>query len=155
MALNDTTHVGLANRFKVTIIPEGFSFGSWQKAEGLDVAWDMPDYRAGDAGNHRWYFPANTKYTAVKLVRAACDDSKAVKKWLSDNSFKFQDTRSNVKIELFDSTGTHSVVDWELQYAQIRKWAINSMDAGASSVSVETIEFDHMGFLEDETQIGA
>ncbi|MEO9139544.1 MAG: phage tail protein [Jatrophihabitans sp.] len=154
-ALSDTTNVGLANRFKVSIVPEGFNLGSWQKAEGLDVSWDMPDYRAGDAGNLRWYFPANTKYSPVKLVRAACDDSMAVRDWLNSNSFTFQKSRSQVKIELFDSSGKVPVVTWELKNALPKKWSINSMDAGASTVSVETIEFDHEGFLDDETAIGA
>ena len=153
--LNDTTNVGLANRFMVTIVPGDYDLGSWQKAEGLDVTWDMPDYRAGDAGNSRWFFPANTKYTSVKLIRAACDDSKKVRDWLNLNSFNHLKSRSNVKIQLFDSTGGIVIIEWELRNAQPKKWSINNMDAGASQVSVETLEFDHEGFLEDETKIGS
>ncbi len=152
--LNATTNVGLANRFLVTIIPGDYDLGSWQKAEGLDVSWDMPDYRAGDGGNQRWFFPANTKYSPVKLVRAACDDSMKVRDWLNSNSFTFQKSRVQVKIQLFDSTGKIPVVEWDLRNALPKKWSINSMDAGASQVSIETMEFDHEGFLEDETTIG-
>src|ERR1700710_3027158 len=92
-ALNDTTKVGLANRFKVTVDPGDHDLGSFQKAEGLDVTWDMPDYRAGDGGNARWFFPANTKYTAVKLIRAVSDASQLVRTWLDQNSFNFQTQR--------------------------------------------------------------
>jgi phage tail-like protein len=152
--LNDTTNVGLANRFLVTIVPGDYDLGSWQKCEGLDVTWDMPDYRAGDGGNQRWFFPANTKYTAVKLLRAACDDSMKVRDWLNKNSFTFSKSRCQVKIQLFDSTGKIPVVEWDLRNAQPKKWSINSMDAGASQVSIETLEFEHEGFLEDETSIG-
>lgn len=152
--LNDTTNVGLANRFLVTIVPQGYSLGSWQKAEGLDVTWDMPDYRAGDGGNARWFFPGNTKYSTVKLIRAACDDSKVVRDWLNANSFNFSKSRSNVTIKLYDSSGAHVIIEWELRNAQPKKWSINNMDAGASQISVETLEFDHEGFLEDETKIG-
>jgi phage tail-like protein len=152
--LNDTTNVGLANRFGVVIEPGSYSLGSWQKAEGLDVTWDMPDYRAGDAGNSRWFFPANTKYTSVKLYRAACDDSKAVREWLDSNSFNFSKSRCQVTVTLYDSSGKIDVLDWELRNAIPKKWSINNMDAGASQISVETIEFEHEGFLKDDTTIG-
>jgi phage tail-like protein len=150
----DTAIIGLANRFVVTIIPQDFSLGAWQKAEGLDVTWDMPDYRAGDGGNSRWFFPANTKYTSVKLLRAACDDSKKVRDWLNKNSFMFGDSRVNAKIALYDSTGATIVIEWELRNAQPKKWSINNMDAGASQISIESLEFEHEGFLDDATTIG-
>lgn len=157
--LNDQSVIGLANRFKVKVIPSDYDLGSWQKAEGLDVTWDVPDYRAGDGGNQRWFFPANTKYTPVKLIRAACQDSMAVRDWLNLNSFKNHPgagtSRVNVVIQLMDSTGAAIVVEWELRNALPKKWSINNMDAGASQISVETLEFDHEGFLEDETTIGA
>ena len=156
--LNDTTIIGLANRFLVTIDPGAWNLGSWQKAEGLDVAWDMPDYRAGDAGNARWFFPANTKYSSVRLSRAACPDSATVRDWLNKNSFSADvpgtPTRCTVTVELYDSAGKTAVCTWELRHALPKKWSINSMDAGASQVSVETIEFDHEGFLDDEVKIG-
>jgi phage tail-like protein len=154
MALGDTTNVGLANRFKVTIIPGDYELGSWQKAEGLDVTWDMPDYRAGDSGNARWFFPANTKYTSVKLIRAACDDSLKVRNWLNLNSFGFSKSRITATIRLYDSSGATIVCEWELRNATPKKWSINNMDAGASQVSIETLEFDHEGFLDDEVKIG-
>ncbi len=154
-ALNDQTKVGLANRFLVTIEPGKYSLGSFQKAEGLDVTWDMPDYRAGDGGNQRWFFPANTKYTSVKLIRAVSDDSMSVRDWLNANSFTFASSRCSVTIELFDSTGkAPPLLTWELRNAQPKKWSINNMDAGASSISVETLEFEHEGFLDDHTTIG-
>lgn len=152
--LNDQSRIGLANRFKVTVIPGDYDLGSWQKAEGLDVTWDMPEYRAGDAGNARWFFPANTKYQSVKLLRAACEDSASVRDWLNKNSFNFDKSRVSVTIKLYDSSGSKVVIEWELRNAQPKKWSVNSMDAGASQVMIETLEFDHEGFLEDETKIG-
>jgi phage tail-like protein len=151
MAVNDQTLIGLANRFSVTVVEQSqYDLGTWQKAEGLDVSWDVPDYRAGDTGNQRWFFPANTKYKTVKLVRAANQtDSPKVKEWLTANSFTYTKSRGIIVITLFDSTAT-KIMDWELKNALPRSWAINSMDAGASSVSIETLEIDHEGFLEDE-----
>jgi phage tail-like protein len=153
--INDQTKIGLANRFKVTVDPGSHDLGSFQKCEGLDVTWDMPDYRAGDGGNARWFFPANTKYTSVKLIRAVSDDSAMVREWLNANSFTFATQRLMVTIRLFDSTGAEPhLLEWVLRNAQPKKWSINNMDAGASQVSVETLEFEHEGFLDDETTIG-
>lgn len=151
-ALNDQTLLGLVNRFKVTIDPGGFDLGSFSKVDGLDVNWDMPDYRAGDAGNARWFFPANTKYTSVKCVRAVCKDSTTVKDWLTKNSHHYMQSRCLVTIGLMDTTTTEPLIEWTLHNAVPKKWSINSMDAGGSAISLETLEFDHEGFLEDGVQ---
>lgn len=152
--LNDQSKIGLANRFVVDIEPGSWDLGSWQKCEGLEVTWDMPEYRAGDAGNMRWYFPANTKYTTVKLLRAACDDTATVKQWLDTNAWTYTKSRSQVAVTLLDSTGARPGINtWHLKNAIPKKWAINSMDAGASQVSIETLEFEHEGFLEDERSL--
>ena len=148
--INDQTSIGLANRFVVTIEPGSHSLGSWQKCEGLDVTWDMPEYRSGDAGNFRVFFPANTKYAAVKLMRAASkDDTKLVKTWLEKNQFTYMESRSDITIELMDSSGK-PVHSWTCRSGQPKKWSINSMDAGASQVAIETLEFEHEGFLDQD-----
>ena len=48
MPLNDQSVIGLANRFTVKVTPGEHDLGSWTKAEGLDVTWDVADYRAGE-----------------------------------------------------------------------------------------------------------
>ncbi|HET9141321.1 phage tail protein [Actinophytocola sp.] len=146
--LNDQSAIGLANRFTVKVTG-GPDLGSWQKAEGLDVTWEVADYRAGDAGNARWFAPANTKYTAVKLTRAAdSKDSKEVRKWLDSNSFAHK-AGSEIRIALQDSSKT-DIMEWHLRNVMPKKWAITSMDAGSSSVAIETLELEHEGFLEDD-----
>jgi phage tail-like protein len=91
----------------------------------------------------------------VKLIRAACDDTKTVKSWLDTNSWTYTKSRSQVAITLFDSTGEMPGINtWELKNAIPKKWAINSMDAGASQVSIETLEFEHEGFLADDKTLG-
>lgn len=146
MALNDATKLGLANRFTVTIDFATYNLGSWAQADGLDVKWDVAEYRAGDGGNSRWYFPGNTQYSMVRLTRAACEDSQKVKKWLSDTSFTWKPYSG--KIVLHDSGGA-AVMDWELQQVMPVKWSISGFDAGASKVAIETLELAHHGFLED------
>jgi phage tail-like protein len=146
MPLNDQTKLGLANRFTVTIDFATYNLGSWAQADGLDVKWDVAEYRAGDNGNSRWYFPGNTQYSTIRLTRAACEDSQKVKKWLSDTSFTWKPYSG--KIVLHDSAGA-PVMDWELQQVMPVKWSISGFDAGASKVATETLELAHLGFLED------
>src|ERR1700761_3202624 len=151
MALNDQSKIGLATRFGVVAVEQTtYALGSWQKCEGLDVTWDMPDFRAGDSGNMRWFFPANTKYKPVKLYRAAQkDDSAKVRDWLNNNAWTQNKTRGIVKITLYDSFA-EDILEWELKNAIPKSWSINNMDAGASQVAVETLELEHEGFLQDE-----
>ena len=150
MALGDKTQVALTNRFVVTMSGKSeYDLGSWSKAEGLDVTWDVAEYRAGDNGNDRWYFPGNTKYTNIKLLRAVSDETQKVRKWLDDNSFDFEPFVGVIKV--LDSHGKDIVgTDWELRDVMPVKWSVGGFDAGASSVSIETLELAHKGFLKDE-----
>jgi hypothetical protein len=84
MPLANDVPLALANRFKVKVdAPGEIDLGSWAKVEGLDVTFDVVEYRAGDAWNSRWYCPGATKYSTVKLSRAVTADTTKVKDWLS------------------------------------------------------------------------
>ncbi|MPZ84786.1 MAG: hypothetical protein GEV28_32145 [Actinophytocola sp.] len=147
--LNDQSKIGLGNRFKVKVTPGGWDLGSWAKADGLDVSWEVPEYRSGESWNQRFFAPANTKYTAVKLTRAAAaGDTETVKKWLEKNSTT-HDLGAEVQIALCDSVGD-KVMAWDLKNVVVKKWSVTSMDAGSSTVAVETLELEHEGFLNDE-----
>jgi phage tail-like protein len=145
-ALNDASKLGLANRFSVTIDFASYDLGSWAQADGLSVKWNIAEYRAGDAGNARWYFPGNTEYSSIRLTRAASDDSKAVQKWLSDTSFKWKPYTG--RVVLHDSGGGE-IMEWNLRHVMPVHWQIVGFDAMASKVATETLELAHLGFLED------
>jgi phage tail-like protein len=146
MPLNDTSKLGLANRFSVTIDFARYDLGSWAQADGLSVKWSVAEYRAGDAGNLRWYFPGNTEYSTIKLTRAASEDSKKVKQWLDDTSFQWKPYTGH--IVLHDS-GAKEIMTWELQQVMPVHWQIVPFDAMASKVATETLELSHLGFLAD------
>jgi phage tail-like protein len=148
MPLGDSETIGLVNRFHVTV--DGHDLGGWSKVEGLDVTFEVPEYRAGDAWNFRWYFAGNTKYTPVSLSRAATSKStKEVHKWLSDTAKKCKG--GEVKIELYDAHH-EKVADWTLKNAMPKKWKISGFEAGGNQVAVESLEIEHNGFLEDEVK---
>jgi phage tail-like protein len=149
MPYTDADTFGMANRFKVVVVPGDYDLGSWAKAEGLEVSFEMPEYRAGDAWNNRWMYPSFTKYPTVKLTRAAVKkDTPNVKKWLDDTATKF--APGSIKVTLLDAKGTE-VHAWECKHAIPQKWSISGgFDASASKVITETLEFNHVGFLDDE-----
>jgi phage tail-like protein len=149
VALSDSSTIALANRFVVNMNgKEVYNLGSWSKADGLDVTWDIAEYRAGDNGNDRFYFPGHTKYSNVRLTRAVSEETSKVRDWLNKNSWEFEVFAGD--IQLF---GPHPdkgpVTEWELRDVMPVKWTITTFDAGASQVSLETLELAHKGFLED------
>ncbi|HEX9259948.1 MAG TPA: phage tail protein [Acidimicrobiales bacterium] len=145
----DEAAIGLSTRFEVAISSKSdYDLGSWARAEGLDVTWDIVEYRAGDAMNNRWYFPGLTKYSSVKLARAATWDGTAkTRKWLEATSFHHELYTGVVK--LLDSRGK-PIHEWELRNVLPQKWSITGFNASQSGVAVETLELAHLGFLEPE-----
>lgn len=149
MALTADTQLGMAMRFSVTIDKTDYNLGSWSKVSGLDVTWDLVEYRAGDAAkNDRWYFPGVTKYSTIKLERAVQkDDTANVRKWLDSNSFKHE--VQSGKVELLDAK-SEPVIHWTLRHVLPTKWSIAPFDSAGNKVALETLELAHMGFLENE-----
>ncbi|BFU47455.1 phage tail protein [Krasilnikovia sp. MM14-A1004] len=150
MALGDTTMLGVANRFSVKIDNGAWDLGSWAQVDGLDVKWDMAEYRSGDGGNNLWYFPGNTHYSVVKLTRAVSAESQTVRKWLSSTSFTWAPQTASVTV--FDSSGAPAMA-WDLKHIMPQRWSVSGFEAGASRVVTETLELVHRGFLDDEKKL--
>jgi len=152
MPLTDTSQIALANRFRVVMSGnQKYDLGSWSKAEGLDVSWDVAEYRSGDGGNDRLYFPGNTKYNNVRLSRGISEEAKATKKWLDTTSWDMELFEGF--IEVLDAGGK-PVAEWTLRDVMPSKWQITTLDAGASQVVIETLDLVHRGFLNDERKLG-
>ncbi|GAA0815891.1 phage tail protein [Spirilliplanes yamanashiensis] len=147
MPISDGTMLGMANRFTVKIDHGTYDLGSWAQVDGLDVKWDVVEYRAGDVGNERWYFPGNTHYSVLKLTRAASAESAKVREWLDTTSFKYAAQTGNVR--LLDAAGAE-IMKWDLKQIMPVRWSVAGFEAGASRVATETLELAHRGFLADE-----
>ncbi|MFE5539464.1 MULTISPECIES: phage tail protein [Streptomyces] len=148
MPFSDTSSLALANRFVVQIDEGRVNLGSWAQCQGLEVTWKVADYRAGDGGNDRWFFPGFTEYPAIKLTRAACSDSTKVQAWLSENSFGSKPGTGTGTIILMDPNDKE-VLRWDLKSVLPMKWSIVGFEAGTSKVALETLELQHNGFLND------
>lgn len=146
MPISDSSKLGLANRFEVTI--EGsVPLGSWARVEGLDVTWDVCDYRPGDQGNELYYALGRPAFSRIRLTRAASkEDTPKVRDWLSKNSFKHQAITASIVLK---DSANDEVNSWNLRRVMPTKWSITSFDSTASSVATETLEFVHNGFLDD------
>jgi len=140
--------IGMAMRFAVTIDDGQYNLESWSEAKGLEVSWDLVEYRAGDHRNDRWFFPGLTKYPTIKLVRAATiEGTEAVKKWLNSNSFTHKAQSGSIVLKDAHLT---EVSKWDLRQVIPVKWSVSGFDATSSKVALETLELAHLGFLTED-----
>jgi phage tail-like protein len=140
--------IGMAMRFAVTIDDGQFNLESWSKATGLEVTWDLVEYRAGDHRNDRWFFPGLTKYPTIKLERAATiEGTEAVKKWLNSNSFAHKVQSGSIVLKDAHLT---EVSKWDLRHVIPVKWSVSGFEATSTKVALETLELAHLGFLTED-----
>jgi phage tail-like protein len=153
--------LGLAHHFIVSIDNSSYNFGSWSRATGLSVTWDVCEYRTGDAGNAVQVFPGATKYQRIKLSRAACFDSAVVQQWLTSTSLNCTPLSGAIymvsqaipsPIAALPTPGL-PIVTWLLREFFPVGWSITDFEASASgTVAIETLELVHTGFLDDQSQ---
>ena len=150
MPIANDIPLALANRFQVKVdTPKPLDLGSWAKVDGLEVTFDVVEYRAGDAWNSRWYCPGATKYSTVKLSRAVTADTQKVKDWLSKTALAHEP--GIMVIELRDSADK-MVHEWHMRSAMPSKWSVTGFDASTSKIATEQLEIVHLGFLDDDRQ---
>ncbi|WP_434447170.1 phage tail protein [Lentzea sp. E54] len=148
----EKARAAVLNQFNVVIdaASRQYDLGMWAKVDGLSVQWDLAEYRAGDAGNHRWYLPGRTRYSNVKLERAACAESDVVKHWLTATSFDTAGFSGSVALLDPHSGSSEPLVTWELNHIIPCRWSIVGFQASGSGVALETLELVHEGFLGDQ-----
>jgi phage tail-like protein len=131
-------------RFIVATGDNTHDLGSWSKVTGLDVTWDIAEYRSGGAANvsRPLFFPANTKYGTVKLGRAASSEADLVIVWLRHMA-ETGDSPTLV-ITLLDEAGS-AVVSWHLDNVLPRKYTVGGLNAKGTDVAIETLVLSHEG----------
>ncbi|MFJ5111615.1 phage tail protein [Streptomyces sp. NPDC088551] len=139
--------VSMAHSFTVAIDRSRYELGDWAGASGLNVTWQMSEYRAGDRWNHPLIYPGVPKYQNIKLSRAACADSQVVQEWLTETSLRNEPLTG--AIALVNWLGARTVT-WELREFFPVSWGIGEFDAGQGKVAMETLELVHTGFLSDD-----
>ena len=139
---------GISNRFKVKVIaPNEIDLGTWAKADGLSVTFDVIEHRTGDAGNDRWFSPGASTYEKVKLSRIVSVHTRKVRDWLSQTGFNYEP--GHAVVTLMDTAGK-DVMEWEMRCVMPAKWSVSGFDATNGKLAVEQLDLMHLGFLDDE-----
>ena len=131
-------------RFIVTTDGNTHDLGSWSKVTGLDVTWDIAEYRSGDAANvsRPFIFPGNTKYGTIKLERAASSEADLVIVWL--RHLAETGDSPTLTITLLDHAGD-PVVSWQLTNVIPRKYTVGGLNSEGTDVAIETLVLSHEG----------
>jgi phage tail-like protein len=101
----------------------------------------------GDQGNQSWIIPGTTKYSNIKLSRAACIQSNVVQMWLAQTST--DPTPLSGAISLVTMGNLIPLVVWQLNEFFPIAWSISDFDAEQGKPAIETLELAHGGFLFD------
>jgi len=133
---------GLGLRFKVII--DGHELGNWQKCDGLNVEYDIQEYREGGQNGYIHRLPGRAKYENVKLARHVDSSTVDVASWLA--SVQLRLVRGTAQITVLDPSG-ESVAEWVLVEVFPARWSGPSLDVNGNQVATETLELVHNGFL--------
>jgi phage tail-like protein len=133
----------LGLRFKVTIDGQ-IELGNWQKCDGLNVEYDIQEYREGGQNGFVHRLPGRAKYENVKLTRPVDSATKSVATWLA--SVQRGVSRGTAQITVLDPSG-EQVAEWVLADVFPARWSGPSLDVNGNQVAMETLELVHNGFL--------
>ena len=138
----DTPHAQ-SLRFRVKIDGHG-DLGNWSKCDGLAVEYEVFEYKEGGENAFVHRIPGRAKYQNIKLTRPVNKDSSKVANWMA--KLKIEVKRQTAEISALDTEG-HPIATWNLEGVFPVKWNGPSLDIGANSVAMETLELAHNGFL--------
>ncbi|HEX4061755.1 MAG TPA: phage tail protein [Streptosporangiaceae bacterium] len=156
-ALGDYPNFGMSMRFLVVVDDVQIkNLGLWQSCKGLSVELKYKKVGAGGLYTQEYLLPESLSYGKVKLERAVNEnDSTAVQQWLTGyvsdwNSYPASrgaaPQSTNVVITLLDYQ-LDKVMAWTLRQARPTKWDGPSLSATENKVAIESLEFEHEGFL--------
>jgi phage tail-like protein len=126
--------------YSVVVNIEGRNLGGWSKVSGLDVAFDIVEFREG--GGPTRYLPGRAKYTNIKLERAFTGDT-GLSDWFTAFS-QAPAERVRGTIVMYNAAHTE-VARWNFENAWPQKLTGPVLNAGANDVPIESIELVHEG----------
>jgi phage tail-like protein len=149
-AISITDMLGLNNRFHVKI--DEISLGAWGQCKGLAVDFKNDHVDQGGIYDYVKFLPGQVSYTPITLRRAVNPkDSAQVQAWLASvvnnwvHAANAGDGGTGV-ITLFGSDA-QPVMSWTLRNVYPSKWTGPELDAATAGIAMETLEFQHEGFL--------
>jgi phage tail-like protein len=149
---------GLSMRFRV-VFSSGDSIsnlGEWSSCKGLKVEFKTETVKAGGGYNGEVKLPTEVVYSPVVIERAMEQQtSQQLQAWLGRLVNQWVDYDGNgdpptpsgtVQITLLD-VYQDTVASWTLNNAFPVSWSGPVLDAKQNSVALETLTFEHFGFL--------
>jgi phage tail-like protein len=140
---------GDSSRFLVIFDDGKYDLGSWAKVSGLQVSYEMAEYRCGDS-NQVWKMPGNTKYSNITLSRATSIDSYLVQEWLAETSREPQVFSGCIQLQTIVGI---PLCEWTLKSFVPCGWKITDVESKAATVVMESLELAHTGFLNDDLKL--
>lgn len=151
--IGDYPDYGLAARFDVTV--DGLTLGEWLSCDGLGIAFNPEELKAGGHYDEPIFAPARLSWTEVTLARALQNASHAqideflrkyTDKWVKWDGSNTPYRGPTVVIKLLDKTGTKPIAEWELRDALIKSWSGPTLNGTKNEVATEKLVFVHKGF---------
>jgi phage tail-like protein len=126
-------------RFRVEF--DGVQQGGFSRVKGLMRETRHESYREGGVNDYEHKLASLTAYGPLVLERGLADTT--LWDW-HDDVVGGTIQRKKISVILMDETG-EEVWRWHADDAFPVKWSVGDLDASASQVTVESVEFAHQG----------
>lgn len=135
------------------VVVDGHELGDWFRIDGLSVKFELAEYRAGDAKNHRWIEPSHTTYANVKLSRmTTLRYTSRLLAWVERTAFSSRKVTAQITgyPHWHNKHDAAYSVQWNLRGVLPVMWSGPQFDAATGKPATETLELAHEGFLEGD-----
>ena len=130
----------VAFRFEITM--DDMPVAGFSECSGLQMEIEVKDYAEGGRNDYLLKFPGRAKQSNLVLKRGIIDRS--LWDWYAELAAGATSLRGGT-IVVRDPGGDEAVMEWQFQRAFPVKMQGPDLNAGQSSVAVETLELCHQG----------
>ena len=119
----------------------------FQSATGLDVSFDVENWKEGGENRFEHSFPGRRRYADLTLKRGLLlPVHSGLTEWFSEAFQNFSvKPLETVLVQLLDEKGKPLVV-WKLAHVWPKSWKIGELNAERSDVLIETLELHYNRF---------
>ncbi len=125
----------------------------FQSVSGLNVSLETESIKEGGENRFEHTIPTRSKYTDLVLKRGLLTDSGVIK-WCREAIEQLKVKPATVLVILLNENH-EPLIEWKLFHAWPKKWTIADLDAGQSSVLIETIELNYNFFTVNHSSPGS
>jgi phage tail-like protein len=125
----------------------------FQSVSGLNASLETESIKEGGENRFEHTVPTRSKYTDLVLKRGVLMDSGVIK-WCREAIEQLNVKPATVLVILLDEHH-NSLIEWTLFHAWPKKWTVADLDAGQSSVLIETIELNYNFFTVNHSSPGS